>query len=438
MDFAGPVYLGMDLPGSTPVRPPDGQSDAPPITGGWEPFRPVPARLAPYASHPGGSRGRRVPEPESPTRSGYQRDRDRVVHSVAFRRLKHKTQVFIAHEADHYRTRLTHSLEVAQIARSIARVLGLNEDLAEALALAHDLGHPPFGHAGEDVLAAGMAPYGGFDHNEQTFRILTQLENNYADFDGLNLTWETLEGVVKHNGPLTGPLAAGGKRPGSDGAVPSSIADYCREVDLELDSFPGAEAQVAALADDIAYNSHDIDDGLRAGLFTVEDLAPLPLVGAVFAEVAARYPGLAPSRLIHEAVRRMIDLMVTDLLAETHRRLREAAPEGAAALRALGAPVVAFSETMGQNDRALREFLFKHMYRHERIVRMTAEAHKVVRDLFANYMERPEHLPAEWQPRAAESDSTARARLVADYIAGMTDRFAQEEHGRLLGRDRTN
>ena len=406
MVSAGPVYLGMDLPGSTP-------------------FHPVPVRLAPYACQPGESRGRRVPEPESPTRNGHQRDRDRIVHSVAFRRLKHKTQVFVAHEADHYRTRLTHSLEVAQIARSVARVLGLNEDLAEALALAHDMGHPPFGHAGEEALAAEMAPHGGFDHNEQTFRILTRLEHRYADFDGLNLTWETLEGLVKHNGPLTG-------------AVPPSIAAYCRDFDLELDSQPGAEAQVAALADDIAYNNHDIDDGLRAGLFTVDELAPLPWVGPVFAQVAARYPGLEPSRLIHEAVRRMIDLMVTDLLAETNRRLREAAPESAAALRALADPVVAFSETMRQNDRALRDFLFRHMYRHERITRRTAAAREVVRELFETYMARPEHLPEGWRPGAADSDSAVRARLVADYIAGMTDRFAQEEHGKLRGRDGKN
>ena len=419
MDSAGPVYLGMDLPGSTP-------------------FHPVPVRLAPYACHPERSRGRRVPEPDSPTRSGHQRDRDRIVHSVAFRRLKHKTQVFIAHEADHYRTRLTHSLEVAQIARSIARVLGLNEDLAEALALAHDLGHPPFGHAGEEVLAAEMAPYGGFDHNEQTFRILTRLEHRYADFDGLNLTWETLEGIVKHNGPLTGPRARPATGAGEERAVPPSIAVYCREFDLELESQPSAEAQVAALADDIAYNNHDIDDGLRAGLFTVEQLAPLPLVGPVFGEVAARYPGLEPSRLIHEAVRRMIDLMVTDLLAETHHRLGEAAPESAAALRALGAPVVAFSEPMRQNDRALRDFLFTHMYRHERITHMTAAAREVVRGLFAIYMTRPERLPEAWRPGAADTDSAARARLVADYIAGMTDRFAQEEHGKPLGRGAKN
>ncbi len=434
MDSAGPVYLGMDVPGSTPLETPAG----PPATGGWAPFRPVPVRLAPYACHPAESRGRRVSEPESPTRGGHQRDRDRIVHSVAFRRLKHKTQVFIAHEADHYRTRLTHSLEVAQIARSISRTLGLNEDLTEALALAHDMGHPPFGHAGEEALAAEMAPYGGFDHNEQTFRILTGLEHRYADFDGLNLTWETLEGIVKHNGPLTGPLARPANKGSGPGAVPPSIAAYCLEVDLELAGFAGAEAQVAALADDIAYNNHDIDDGLRAGLFTVEQLAPLPLVGPVFDEVAAGHPGIEPARLIHEAVRRLIDLMVTDLLAETDRRLRAAKPESAAALRALPAPVVAFSEPMLQNDRALREFLFKHMYRHERITRRTAVAREVVRDLFAIYMERPGHLPEEWRAGAARGDQAARARLVADYIAGMTDRFAQEEHGKLRGQDGKN
>jgi dGTPase len=307
------------------------------------------------------------------------------------------------------------------------------------VALAHDLGHPPFGHAGEDALAAEMAPYGGFDHNEQTFRILTRLERRYAAFDGLNLTWETLEGIVKHNGPLIGPRAgpragpakAGGA--GEGGAVPPSIAAYCREVDLELDSFPGAEAQVAALADDIAYNNHDIDDGLRAGLFTVADLEPLPLVGPVFREVAERYPGLEEQRLIHEAVRRLIDRMVNDLLAETRRRIAEAAPKSAAELRALGVPVVAFSEPMRENDRALKDFLFHRMYRHERVTRMTAKARQVVRDLFALYMEEPRHLPAEWRAEAQGAQEAGAARLVADYIAGMTDRFALAEHRKLFG-----
>ncbi|MCH8926350.1 MAG: deoxyguanosinetriphosphate triphosphohydrolase [Proteobacteria bacterium] len=391
---------------------------APPPLAPHQPARPP---LAPYACRPEDSRGRLCPEPDSPTRSCFQRDRDRIVHSVAFRRLKHKTQVFVYHEGDHYRTRLTHSIEVAQIARSIGRVLGLDEDLAEALALAHDLGHTPFGHAGQDALGAVMAPFGGFDHNEQTFRILTRLERRYAEFDGLNLTWETLEGTAKHNGPLIG------------GSVPPTIAAFCRDFDLELDSHPGAEAQVAALADDIAYNNHDIDDGLRAGLFTVADLDPLPLVGPVFREVAERYPGLEEQRLIHEAVRRLIDRMVNDLLAETRRRIAEAAPKSAADLRALGAPVVAFSEPMRENDRALKDFLFRHMYRHERVNRMTAKAREVVRDLFALYMEAPRHLPAEWRAGAQGAEEAGTARLVADYIAGMTDRFALAEHRKLFG-----
>ncbi|RMD62020.1 MAG: deoxyguanosinetriphosphate triphosphohydrolase, partial [Alphaproteobacteria bacterium] len=314
---------------------------------------------APYASDPWASRGRLIDEPESATRSCFQRDRDRVIHSTAFRRLQYKTQVFIYHEGDHFRTRLTHSLEVAQIARSIARALGLNEDLAEALALAHDLGHTPFGHAGEDALNEAMAPYGGFDHNEQTFRVLTCLERRYAAFDGLNLTWETLEGVVKHNGPLIGRDASR--------AVPPSVAAYCRRFDLELATQPGPEAQVAALADDIAYNNHDIDDGLRAGLFSLDDLDDVPLVGPVFRKVAAAHPGLERPRLAHEAVRRLIDHMVNDLLEETRRRVAAAGPETAADVRALDHPVVAFSAPMRQNDRALKAFLFARMYRHARV-----------------------------------------------------------------------
>src|SRR5262249_53154871 len=275
-------------------------------------------RFESCASRPADTRGRLVPEPESPTRSVYQRDRDRIIHSGAFRRLKHKTQVFVYHEGDYYRTRLTHSIEVAQIARSISRVLGFDEDLAEALALGHDLGHPPFGHAGEQALNDAMQPYGGFDHNEQTFRVLTLLERRYAAFDGLNLTWECLEGVVKHNGPLIGAGAPDRHR---NRPVPATIADYCAtRQDLELDTWPGAQAQ--ALADDIAYNNHDIDDGLRAGLFSVADLADVPLVGPVFAEMMRRHPGLESGRLIHESISRLIDLMVTDLIGETRRRLR--------------------------------------------------------------------------------------------------------------------
>jgi len=340
------------------------------------------------------------------------------------RRLKYKTQVFVYHEGDYYRTRLTHSIEVAQIARSISRSLGLNEDLAEAMALAHDLGHTCFGHAGEDALNRAMQPYGGFDHNEQTFRILTLLERRYADFDGLNLTWETLEGIVKHNGPLTGPGAR-------NEAVPETIARYCREVrDLEVDTFAGAEAQVAALSDDIAYNNHDIDDGLRAGLFPLEELRDLPLVGPVLAEVSRRYPALEESRLIHETIRRMIDLMVNDLLQETRSRIDAHAPASAEDVRLMDRPLVAFSDEMRQNDRALREFLFQRMYRHYKVNRMTSKAKRVVRELFDHYLERPDCLPDEWRAAAEGVRGTARARLVADYIAGMTDRYALVEHAK--------
>ena len=378
---------------------------------------------APFACHPHRSRGRLHPEPESATRTPFQRDRDRIIHSAAFRRLKHKTQVFVYHEGDYYRTRLTHSLEVAQIARSVSRALGLNEDLAEAVALAHDLGHTPFGHAGEEALAEAMAGYGGFDHNEQAFRILTSLERRYAEFDGLNLTWETLEGVVKHNGPLVGPSA---KK-----AAPASFAAWPQ--DLELDGWPGLEAQVASLADDIAYNNHDIDDGLRAGLFTIADLAEVPLVGPVFRQVSERYPNLEEPRLIHEAIRRLIDAMVNDLIGETRRRLDALRPEDADTLRRCGRPTAAFSDGMRENDRALKRFLFESMYRHSTVNRMTAKARRVVRELFAFYIEQPDCLPGAWREEAERAASPAgSARLIADYIAGMTDRYALEEHQRLF------
>ena len=383
---------------------------------------PIPPAV--FACRPEESRGRDFAEPESPTRSCFQRDRDRIVHAGAFRRLKYKTQVFVYHEGDYYRTRLTHSIEVAQIARSISRALGLNEDLAEAMALAHDFGHTCFGHAGEDALNQAMEPYGGFDHNEQTFRILTLLERRYAEFDGLNLTWETLEGIVKHNGPLTGPESRGEE-------VPATVAAYCRDKrDLEVGTFASAEAQVAALADDIAYNNHDIDDGLRAGLFPVDDLRDLPLVGPVLAEVKARYPKLEEGRLIHETIRRVIDLMVTDLLTETRRRIAAAGPDSAEAVRHLDAPLVAFSAEMRQNDRALRSFLFTRMYRHYKVNRMTTKAKRVVRELFDQYLARPDCLPDEWQLQARDLPEAARARLVADYIAGMTDRYALDEHAK--------
>jgi len=374
---------------------------------------------APYASKPEESRGRLHPEPEHAMRSPFQRDRDRVIHSTAFRRLKHKTQVFVYHEGDHYRTRLTHSLEVAQIARSIGRVLGLDEDLAEALALAHDLGHTPFGHAGEEALNAAMAAHGGFSHNDQTLRILTRLEHGYAEFDGLNLTWEALEGTVKHNGPVGEPRSP-------------SIAEYTARHDLLLDTYAGPEAQVASLADDIAYNNHDIDDGLRAGLFGVPDLADVPLVGPVFHEVTQKYPGLDEPRLIHESIRRMIDRMVRDMVGETRARLADANVKSADEVRALGRPVAAFSEAMRDNDRALKRFLYERMYRHYRVNRMSHKARRVVRELFQLFTAEPECLPSEWRAAAAGADASASARIVADYLAGMTDRFALDEHRRLF------
>jgi dGTPase len=385
-------------------------------------------RLAPYACNPADTRGRLVAEPESPTRSCFQRDRDRIVHSGAFRRLKHKTQVFVYHEGDYYRTRLTHSLEVAQIARSISRTLSLNEDLAEAVALAHDLGHTPFGHAGEDALNACMEPYGGFAHNDQTLRILTRLERRYAEFDGLNLTWEAVEGVVKHNGPLL-PLLPGFR-------LPTTIAAFQGDWDLELHTNPGAEAQVAALADDIAYNNHDIDDGLRAGLFAVEEVAELPLVGPIIRDVCDRYPGLERSRLIHETVRRMINAMVVDLVTETRRRLAEHKPGSAAELRTLPLAMVSFSEGMLEAQRPLRAFLRQRMYRHYRVNREMSKCKRVVRALFQLFMDEPNTLPTEWQRDIAkaggDADLAVRARHVADYIAGMTDRYALAEHDRLF------
>ncbi|MGE0743596.1 MAG: deoxyguanosinetriphosphate triphosphohydrolase [Rhodospirillales bacterium] len=380
---------------------------------------------APYACDPARTRGRLHPEPESATRTVFQRDRDRIIHSAAFRRLKYKTQVFVYHEGDHYRTRLTHSLEVAQIARSLARALDLDEDLAEALALAHDLGHTPFGHAGEEALQEVMAPYGGFDHNGQTLRVLTRLEARYAAFDGLNLTWETLEGVAKHNGPLT-------RWAGDAAGLPWAVAEYARDHDLELHTRAGAEAQVASLSDDIAYHTHDIDDGLRARLFGIDDLAGVPLVGPIIGEVVRLYPGLEQPRLIHETTRRLIDLLVNDLLAETRRRLRAAAPRSAEAVRTLDMPVVAFSDPVAAQSRDLKAFLFARMYRHYKVNRMTSKARRVVRDLFRLLLAEPECLPTEWSRPALAAGEAERARLVCDYIAGMTDRYALDEHRRLF------
>jgi dGTPase len=395
----------------------------------------APAFVAPprqaFACDPALSRGRCHAEPESPMRTAYQRDRDRVLHSTAFRRLKHKTQVFVFHEGDHYRTRLTHSLEVAQIARSIARALGLDEDLAEALSLAHDLGHTPFGHAGEEALDEAMAPWGGFDHNVQTFRLLTVLERRYAAFDGLNLTWETLEGTVKHNGPLIGPHANARAKARN---LAAAFADFCAGgMDLRLDTWPGAEAQVAALSDDIAYNNHDIDDGLRAELFPIEIMAEAPLAGPVFVAVLERHRGLDPARLINEAIRRIINMMVSDLVAETQKRIAAARPADADAVRTLGRPLVAFSPGMAEGNRALKAFLFRHMYRHERVNRMTADARRVVIRLFECYRTDPAQLPTEWRRQYEGRNEAGRMRVIADYIAGMTDRYALQEHAQLTG-----
>lgn len=381
---------------------------------------------AAFASLPEESRGRLHPETESATRSPFQRDRDRVIHSTAFRRLKHKTQVFVYHEGDHYRTRLTHSLEVAQIARSLARVLGLDEDLSEALALAHDLGHTPFGHAGEKALSACMAAFDGFDHNAQTLRIVTKLEQRYASFDGLNLSWETLEGIVKHNGPLIGK----GKKKIDE--LPLAIREYATQHDLRLDSYASAEAQVAAISDDIAYNTHDIDDGLRAGLFLLEDICAIPLVGEAVAEVRKRYPGIETGRLIPESIRRLVDTMITDVLHETNARIARFEPEKAEDVRSLGAPLVAFSAAMAAHDKALKAFLHSHMYGHYKVARVMNKASHVVSELFDLLIARPELLPPEWSSQCKGAHQQKTARVVCDFIAGMTDGFAIEEHHRLF------
>ncbi|MGB5950766.1 MAG: deoxyguanosinetriphosphate triphosphohydrolase [Parvibaculum sp.] len=389
---------------------------------------PNPAATAPYATRAETSRGRLHKEEESATRTDFQRDRDRIIHSGAFRRLKYKTQVFVYHEGDNYRTRLSHSLEVAQIARSIARVLGLDEDLAETLALAHDLGHTPFGHAGETALDDCMAPYGGFDHNAQTLRIVTKLEHRYIAFDGLNLTWETLEGLVKHNGPLL----AGGRTMDD---LPRALAEYAEVQDLELSTFAGPEAQVAALSDDIAYNNHDIDDGLRAGLFTIDDLMALPHVGDIFRGVIDKYPGVETARIIHEAIRRLIGSMIGDVIAETRRRIDAERPETAADVRALGRPLVAFSREMNDHNAVLKEFLFTRMYRHYRVNRSMSKAKRIVRDLFELLHREPELLSPEWQQGCDGPEGFKTARRVCDFIAGMTDKFAIEEHRKLFDLD---
>jgi dGTPase len=386
--------------------------------------------LQPYATRPEESRGRLHAEAMSTFRSPFQRDRDRIIHSSAFRRLKHKTQVFIEHEGDYYRTRLTHSIEVAQVARTLAGALGLNTDLAEAIALAHDLGHPPFGHTGEEALERLMAPYGGFDHNAQALRIVTALERHYADFDGLNLTWETLEGIAKHNGPVTD---ADG-RPLKGKALPYALAECNAGFDLELSGYASAEAQVAAIADDIAYNHHDLHDGLRSGLFTEADLMELPITGPAFAEVDRRYPGLEVMRRRHEALRRVFGTMVEDVLLVAGTRLGPAHLAHAQDIRDLGVTIIRFSDRLFRELKVIRQFLFTRMYRAPTVVEMRARVTAMVNDLFPLFMARPELLPAEWRRDVeAARDETALARIVADYVAGMTDRFAIGEHARLTG-----
>jgi dGTPase len=386
---------------------------------------------APYACDPDQSRGRLHPERASRGRSPFRRDCDRIIHSTAFRRLKHKTQVFVFDEGDHYRTRLTHTLEVAQVARALARALGLDEDLAEALALAHDLGHPPFGHAGERALDERLSAFGGFDHNAQTLRVVTALERRYPTFDGLNLTWETLEGLVKHNGPLTErdgkPLA----RYRTHG-VPETILRYDRAQELQLWSFPSAEAQAAAAADDIAYDAHDFDDGLRAELFRLDDIAAVALPAKIIADIRTAYPDLEPARLVHEFIRRLIGLLIDDVVTETTRRLAALNPYSADDVRRAPSAVVAFSPAIAEADLAIKSFLKTRMYRHERVMRVMDEAARVVRDLFAHYGERPADLPAEWREGLAGLDEAERARHIADFIAGMTDRYALAEHARLF------
>jgi dGTPase len=393
------------------------------------------ARLrAPYAADPAASRGRLYKEPPSATRSDFRRDCDRIIHSAAFRRLAHKTQVFVYHEGDHYRTRLTHTLEVTQIARSLARALGLDEDLAEACALGHDLGHPPFGHSGERALAACLAEHGGFDHNAQTLAVVTRLERRYAGFDGLNLTWETLEGLVKHNGPLIGTAGAGGagSARGRDPtpAVPHEIADYSARHDLALDQFPSAEAQAGAIADDIAYDAHDIDDGLRAGMFALDDLREVPLIRDILMDISARHPRLEAPRQVHELMRRLITRMIEDVIATSEARIVARRPCSADDLRRAGAAVVALSPAMAEADRAIKAFLFPRMYRHPRIMRIMGDAEAVVRALFARYQRDPRELP--WRRQSPSPDRPVPAREVADFIAGMTDRYALSEHLRLF------
>ncbi|MGR4841525.1 deoxyguanosinetriphosphate triphosphohydrolase [Rhizobium sp. LARHSG275] len=381
-----------------------------------------------YAADPWTTRGRLYQEDGSPTRSDFQRDRDRIVHTTAFRRLKHKTQVFIAQDGDHYRTRLTHTIEVAQIARALARALKLDEDLAEGVALVHDFGHTPFGHTGEDALHEVLLPYGGFDHNAQSLRIVTKLERRYAEFDGINLTWESLEGLVKHNGPLLTPDGVG-----THGPVPQPILDYCELHDLELASYASLEAQVAAIADDIAYNTHDIDDGLRSGYLTFDMLEEIPFLAGLMAEVRERYPHLEPSRFTHEIMRRQITRMVEDVIGVAQQRLSLLRPESADDIRGAGQVIATFSERMAETDRQIKAMLFKRIYRNPDIMRIRAGAAQIVTDLFAAYMANPKEMQSHyWVDHIAGLSDAPKARHVGDYLAGMTDTYAISAHRRLF------
>jgi len=384
---------------------------------------------AAYACDPARSRGRFTDEVESPTRTPFQRDRDRIIHSTAFRRLKHKTQVFIAHEGDHYRTRLTHTIEVAQIARALARALRCDEDLAEAVALVHDFGHTPFGHTGEDALNEKMAAWGGFDHNAQSLRVVTRLERRYAEFDGLNLTWETLEGLVKHNGPL---VDANGK--GLKGTVPQAILDYSELHDLELDKFASLEAQCAAIADDIAYNTHDIDDGLRAGLLTLDMLDEVPLPASILKGVRERYPALDPARTGHELMRRQITIMVEDVIKTATARLADLKPQSTEDIQDAGEAFVTFSNEMIPAEKELKAFLYKNIYRHKDVMQVREGADQIVRDLFDAYFADPREMPDGWREGLDRAAERVKARHVADFLAGMTDTYAIKEHRRLFDR----
>lgn len=376
------------------------------------------------------SRGRLIVEPPSPTRGEFQRDRDRIIHSTAFRRLKDKTQVFVYDEGDHYRTRLTHTIEVSQIARALARSLGLDEDLAETLALAHDLGHPPFGHSGEDALAHCMAECGGFDHNAQALRIVTRLERRYGAFDGLNLTWETLEGLVKHNGPLFDQ--AGKLVPRYAPGLPHAFKVHAEIQDLWLWSWPSAEAQAAAIADDIAYDAHDVDDGVRAGLFTLDELDEVPLLADLLHEVDVRYPGLEAGRRTYEVVRRLITTLIEDVVLESDRRLAQIPGEGSDRVRKHSGPAIGFSLSMAEAEKALKAFLYRRMYRSDPVMAVRKRAEAVLIRMFARYYDQPDLLPPGWRERLEGADSSTRARRICDFLAGMTDRFALQDYQRLF------